>query len=70
MAAILNLGLNIVFVPYMGVIGAAITTLLAFAFAFILTAHYSFRYITFDVDYGIFGAVNMMIMLPNVYPGK
>ncbi|MBA7616552.1 hypothetical protein ES703_23848 [subsurface metagenome] len=68
MAAILNLGLNIVFVPYMGVIGAAITTLLAFAFAFILTAHYSFRYITFDVDFGfiaksIFASIVMSLVI-------
>jgi len=68
MAAILNLGLNIVFVPHMGIIGAAITTLLAFAFAFILTAHYSFRYITFDVDFGfiaksIFASIVMSLVI-------
>jgi O-antigen/teichoic acid export membrane protein len=51
-AAILNLGLNIAFVPYIGILGAAITTLLAFILAFILTSFYSFKYFTFDVDFG------------------
>ncbi|MFC1984223.1 flippase [Chloroflexota bacterium] len=51
MAAILNLGLNLIFVPYMGILGAAITTLIAFTFAFILTTHYSFKYITFDMGF-------------------
>ena len=51
MAAILNLGLNLIFIPYMGIIGAAITTLIAFTFAFILLTHYSFKYFTFDIDF-------------------
>jgi O-antigen/teichoic acid export membrane protein len=50
-AAILNLGLNLIFVPYIGILGAAITTLLAFALAFILTSYYSFKYFKFDVDF-------------------
>ena len=51
MAAILNLGLNLIFVPYMGILGAAITTLIAFTFAFILITHYSFKYLTFDIEF-------------------
>jgi O-antigen/teichoic acid export membrane protein len=43
MAAVLNLGLNIIIVPYMGILGAAITTLIAFTFAFVLTTYYSFK---------------------------
>lgn len=50
-AAILNLGLNIVIVPYMGILGAAITTLLAYTFAFIFTAYYSFKYLKFNIDF-------------------
>lgn len=50
-AATLNLGLNIVFVPYLGIMGAAVTTLLAFALAFVLTAYYSFKYLSFDIDF-------------------
>jgi len=50
-AAILNLGLNLIFIPYIGILGAAITTLLAFVFAFILTSFYSFKYFKFDIDF-------------------
>jgi O-antigen/teichoic acid export membrane protein len=51
MAAILNLGLNLIFIPYIGILGAAITTLLAFTFASILTSFYSFKYLKFDIDF-------------------
>jgi O-antigen/teichoic acid export membrane protein len=51
-AAILNLGLNIIVVPYLGILGAAITTLIAFTLAFGLTAYYSFKYFKFDIDFG------------------
>jgi O-antigen/teichoic acid export membrane protein len=32
-------------------LGAAITTLIAFTFAFILGTHYSFKYLTFDIEF-------------------
>ncbi|MCL0088662.1 polysaccharide biosynthesis C-terminal domain-containing protein [Dehalococcoidia bacterium] len=51
MAAILNLGLNLILVPYIGILGAAITTLIAFTFAFILITHYSFKYLIFDIEF-------------------
>jgi O-antigen/teichoic acid export membrane protein len=68
MAAILNLGLNIVFVPYIGILGAAITTLVAFALAFILTSYYSFKYFKFDFDLGfivksVFASVVMSLII-------
>ena len=68
MAAILNLGLNIVFIPYMGILGAAITTLIAFALAFILTSFYSFKYLKFDIELGfilksIFASVVMSLVI-------
>jgi len=50
-AAIINLGLNLVCIPYFGIFGAAITTLIAYTFALILGAYYSFKYIKFDVDF-------------------
>ena len=67
-AAVLNLGLNIVVVPYMGILGAAITTLLAFALAFILTSFYSFKYFKFDIDFGfilksIFASIVMSLVI-------
>lgn len=68
MAAVSNLGLNIIVVPYMGILGAAITTLLAFTLAFILTIFYSFKYIKFDIDFGfilksIFASVAMSLVI-------
>jgi O-antigen/teichoic acid export membrane protein len=49
-SAALNFGLNLVLIPYLGIIGAAAATLLAFLLAFVLTAVYSFRHFTFTVD--------------------
>jgi len=49
-AAVLNLGLNIIFVPRIGIVGAAATTLVAYSLAFILAAYYSFKYLEFPVD--------------------
>ncbi len=49
-AAILNLGLNLIFVPYMGILGAAVTTLIAHLLVGIITTYYSFKYLTFDID--------------------
>ena len=68
MAAILNLGLNLIFIPYIGILGAAITTLLAFALAFILTSYYSSKYFTFDIDFGfilksIFASLVMSLVI-------
>jgi O-antigen/teichoic acid export membrane protein len=52
LAAALNFGLNLVLIPYLGLIGAAFTTFLAFLLAFVLTTIYSFRYFKFDVNAG------------------
>ncbi|KAF5431164.1 Membrane protein involved in the export of O-antigen and teichoic acid, partial [Candidatus Methanophagaceae archaeon] len=67
-AAILNLGLNVIFVPYIGILGAAITTLLAFTLALILTSYYSFKYFKFDVNFGfilksIFASIVMSLVI-------
>ena len=51
-SAALNFGLNVVLIPYLGLIGAALATFLAFLLAFALTTVYSFRYFKFDVNYG------------------
>jgi O-antigen/teichoic acid export membrane protein len=39
-----------VLIPYLGLIGAALTTFLAFLLAFGLTTFYSFRYFKFDLN--------------------
>jgi len=49
-AAIVNFGLNFIFIPHFGILGAAITTLIAFTLAFSLTLFYSSRYFTFSID--------------------
>ena len=48
-AAVLNLGLNILLVPYYGILAAALTTLIAYTIAFILTLKYSTKYVQFDL---------------------
>lgn len=50
LAAFLNLGLNILFVPQFGIVGAAIVTLLAYSVTFFITLNYTSRYFTFDFD--------------------
>ncbi len=50
-AATLNLVLNIVLVPYFGIIAAATTTLLAYVVAFILTLRYSTKFFNFDYKF-------------------
>ncbi len=49
-AAILNLSLNIILVPYIGIIGAAATTLIAYTLAFGLTIFYSLKFFKFDLN--------------------
>lgn len=50
LAAVLNIGLNIIFVPRIGIVGAAATTLVAFSLAFVLSIYYSSKYLVFDVN--------------------
>ena len=50
-AAIINLGLNFVFIPYIGILGAAITTLIAYFLTSVLITYYSFKYFKFDIDF-------------------
>jgi len=52
LSAALNFGLNLVLIPYLGLVGAALTTFLACLLALVLTTIYSFRYFKFDVNYG------------------
>jgi O-antigen/teichoic acid export membrane protein len=50
-AAAVKFGLSFVFIPYLGLMGAALTTLLAYALAFAMTWHYSIKCINFHIDY-------------------
>jgi len=49
--AFLNLGLNFIFIPKFGIIGAAVTTLLAYSLVFILVWYYSFREFQFEIEW-------------------
>jgi O-antigen/teichoic acid export membrane protein len=50
-AAILNLVLNVLLIPRFGIIAAAITTLLSFTVAAVITCKISFTYLKFDIDW-------------------
>jgi O-antigen/teichoic acid export membrane protein len=49
-AAAVNLGSNIIIVPVLGIMGAAITTLIAYALVLAITVYYTCRIMTFPVD--------------------
>ena len=50
-AAAVNLGLNLLVVPLFGIVGAAVTTLFAFAMVLGITIYYSSRELTFPIDW-------------------
>jgi len=50
-AGVVNLGLNIVVVPHLGILGAALTTLVAYGLALGLTSYFSFREFKFSIDW-------------------
>ena len=51
-AAVLNLTLNLVLVPYFGILAAAAVTLISYLFAFAVTLHYSLKYFNFNFKFG------------------
>ncbi|MFB3764134.1 MAG: oligosaccharide flippase family protein [Methanotrichaceae archaeon] len=51
-AALLNVALNSILVPHVGITGAASAALATFLFIFILTTYYSFKYFPFPIDKG------------------
>ena len=68
LAAVLNFGLNLVFIPYMGIIGAAVTTLVAYLSIFVAGTYYSFKYLKFDIDLhfilkSIFASIVMSLVI-------
>jgi O-antigen/teichoic acid export membrane protein len=72
-AATLNLGLNIIIIPYFGILGAAATTLLAYLIAFILTLSYSIKIFKFDFDLpfifkSVISSVLMSIIILLIHP--
>lgn len=67
-AGLLNILLNFLLVPYIGIIGAAITTLFAFTFAFVVTVYYSNKIYKLDPNFGfilksIFASIVMSLVI-------
>ena len=50
-AAFFNLGLNIIFIPAFGILGAAITTFLAYLCAFLLIHRFAFKELQFKIEW-------------------
>lgn len=50
MMAFFNFGLNIIFVPYFGIEGAAAITMLTYISTFVITSFYSFKFLKFEID--------------------
>jgi O-antigen/teichoic acid export membrane protein len=50
LSAVLNFGVNLVLIPYVGLIGAAIATFLAFLFGFVVATLYSRKFFMFDMN--------------------
>lgn len=50
-AAFLNLGLNIIFIPKFGIMAAAIITLMSYFCALILMRHFAFKELQFRIDW-------------------
>lgn len=67
-AAILNTILNLVLVPYIGIIGAGISTLITFMISSLYSIVYSFKFIKFDFDLtfiakSILSSISMALVL-------
>jgi len=54
-SALINLFLNMLFIPIYGIIAAAITTFIAYFILFSLTVYFSRKYIKFGVPYDFIG---------------
>jgi O-antigen/teichoic acid export membrane protein len=51
LCALINLGLNILVVPRIGILGAAISTLISYALALGITVYYSLKEIRFNIEW-------------------
>jgi O-antigen/teichoic acid export membrane protein len=52
LAAVAVVALNLLLIPTLGILGAALAGLLAYVIMTLLTVHYSFRYLRFPLDVG------------------
>jgi O-antigen/teichoic acid export membrane protein len=52
-AAVLNILFNILLIPYLGIIGAALVTLIAYTITFVIIFHYSSKYLKLNFNFGL-----------------
>jgi len=69
----INFGLNIALIPKMGIIGAAIATMVAFSFGFIIGTYFACKYFDFDIDWRsiikiIAASIIMAVIIVNYHP--
>lgn len=72
-AALINLILNIIFVPLFGIVAAAIMTLIAYAFVFVVSWIYSSKYLSFEIDMkfilkSLFASILMSFIIVYINP--
>ena len=72
-AAVCNVSLNIVVIPWIGIEGAAVTTLIAFSVALGIALYYSWKSFSFRIDWGfiaksIFASVLMSLAIWGMSP--
>ena len=51
LGAIINITLNIIFLPIYGIIGAAVSTLIAFSIILVISTYYSHKYLKFNFEF-------------------
>ncbi|MCJ7444920.1 MAG: polysaccharide biosynthesis C-terminal domain-containing protein [Methanotrichaceae archaeon] len=72
LASIINLFLNFILIPEIGIIGAAIATLIAYLLVFLLNIYFSNKYFKFSVNYGpilkiILSSLVMSVIVLHLY---
>jgi len=65
LAAIVNFGLNLIFIPLFGILGAAFTTLLSFMIALVGTVHYSKEFLSLSFSMNTAGSI-LRILLASI----
>lgn len=67
-SAALNIGLNLVLIPHLGILGAAVATVIAYGVLGVLTLLISFRYLKFDISFrallkSVFASIVMVVAI-------
>ena len=66
LTALINLLLNIIFVPRLGITAAAASTLLSYVFSLIFMGYYSLKYMKIDVDWLSIGKCTLAAIVMSV----